>query len=195
MRCSRVGSLMCAAVLCCAICATYTSAESQPELDGNYASQGTGTIAGEPVTEISHWVFVEGKLNSLDQVINIGGTQAGGFVNTQGQLIGFCRYSIDSNLNAPPVPYATLATLGTKVPQFFMISSGETLNPGEGGLCPVGGSQLDTPLEQYIVEPDGRGGGFSYSESGDLGGANPVGTGKHDMSIAGHALKVNKRDR
>lgn len=184
---SRIGSLICAAVLCSV---SYGLADSQPVLNGNYASEGTGTIAGEPVTEISHWVFVRGKLDSLDQVINIGGTQAGGFVNTQGQLIGFCRYSIDTSLNAPPVPYATLATLGTKVPQFFMISSGQTLNPGEGGLCPFGGSQLDTPLEQYIIEPDGRSGGFSYSESGDLQGANPVGSGKDDMSIAGHAFRV-----
>ena len=183
----RIGSLVCAAVLCSA---TYGLANSQPVLDGDYASEGTGTIAGEPVTEISHWVFVRGKLNSLDQVINIGGTQAGGFVNTQGQFIGFCRYSIDTSLNAPPVPYATLATLGTKVPQFFMISSGQSLIPGAGNFCPFGGSQLDTPLEQYIIEPEGPSGGFSYSESGDLQGTNPVGTGSHDMSIAGHALRV-----
>jgi hypothetical protein len=76
---STIGSLICAAVLCSA---SYGLADSQPVLNGNYASEGTGTIAGEPVTEISHWVFVRGKLDSLDQVSNIGGTQAGGFVNT-----------------------------------------------------------------------------------------------------------------
>ena len=179
-----------AAMLCCA---SYAFAQSQPVLNGSYASEGTGSIAGQPVTEITHWSFMQGNLQSLNQVINIGGVQTSGFINAAGQQIGFCKYSIDTALNPPPVPYSTVGGVGgATVPQFFMLASGLALSGG-GDSCPFPGVSQTTPLEQYIIEPDSNGGGFSYSEAGDLSGANPVGTGKYDMSIAGHALRVSTR--
>jgi hypothetical protein len=66
-----------------------------------------------------------------------------------------------------------------------MISSDKALSGG-GDSCPFPSSAQTTPLEQYIVELESNGGEFSYSEAGDLQGANPVGTGSSDMSIAGH---------
>ena len=165
-------------------------AQSQPILDGTYVSEGTGSIAGQPVTEVTQWLFGQGNLQSLNQVINIGGAQTSGFINAAGQVIGFCKYSIDTAINPPPVPYSTIGGVGgTTVPQFFMLSSGTTLSGG-GGTCPFPGVSNTTPLEQYIIAPDSNGNGFSYSEAGDLNGANPVGTGQNDMSIAGHALRV-----
>src|ERR1700722_12652035 len=44
-----------------------------PILNGNYGSEGSGTVNGEPVTEISHWVFRQNKLVGFSQAINWGG--------------------------------------------------------------------------------------------------------------------------
>jgi hypothetical protein len=186
MRYSRISCLIAIATL---YCFTYASAQPHSVLNGSYASEGTGTIAGQPVAEISHWKFAQGKLQALSQVINIGGVQASGFVNTAGQQIGFCKFSVDAKLNAPPLPYATIDGLGTSAPQFFMISLGKALSGG-GDSCPFPSSAQTTPLEQYIIEPENNGGEFSYSEAGDLQGANPVGTGSNDMSIAGHGVRI-----
>ncbi len=184
MRCNTVTSLVVVAILCSA-----APCLSQPDvLNGNYASEGTGTIGGQPVTEITHWVFVHGKLQNLTQILNIGGHQPAGFVNDMGQQIGFCRLVVDTALNPPPLPYSTTSSASHPVPQFFMLSTDLALSGG-GDRCPYPGPINQTPLEQYIIEPDGNGSGFSYSEAGDVRGANPVGTGADIMSISGHAIR------
>ena len=190
MRYITATSLVVVAIL---FCATPVLAQIK-DLNGNYASEGTGTIGGQPVTEITHWVFVHGMLQNLTQILNIGGHQPAGFVNDMGQQIGFCKLVVDTTLNPPPLPYSTTSSASHPVPQFFMLSPDLALSGG-GDRCPYPNSSNQTPLEQYIIEPDGDGSGFSYSEAGDVRGANPVGTGADIMSISGHAIRDQHREK
>src|ERR1700688_1059646 len=70
-----------------------SAAYAQPILNGNYGSEGSGTINGEPVTETAHWVFSQNKLVGFSQTINWGGkltSSAGQPENSDGESPGFC---------------------------------------------------------------------------------------------------------
>jgi hypothetical protein len=74
-----------------------SAAYAQPILNGNYGSEGSGTINGEPVTEIAHWVFSQNKLVGFSQTINWGGkltSSAGQPENSDGEGPGFCEMSV-----------------------------------------------------------------------------------------------------
>ncbi len=173
-----------------------------PILNGNYGSEGSGTVNGEPVTEISHWVFSQNKLVGFSQAINWGGKLtipgttpgvgvADGPRNSDGARPGFCAMALSGGPTTPQ---------NGGVPQLIGALSVDLEMSSGGGLgCPFNhphdaGAPQPTE-ESYLIISENGGNEFSYSETGDnpsvsCGVPNCNGLGL-PMTIAGHAVKFS----
>ncbi len=160
------------------------TASAQPALNGNYGSEGTGTVNGEPVTEISRWTFTNNKLTGFSQTINWGGklTSIGGQPeNSDGESPVFCEMS----LSGGPTTSQLTGWLSVNL----------EMSTGPAG-CPYPHNGSGVPQltdESYLIISENGGNEFSYSENGDeVGHCSVPNCAGLPVSIAGHGVKFAK---
>jgi hypothetical protein len=155
------------------------TASAQPALNGNYGSEGTGTVNGEPVTEVSRWTFTNNKLTGFSQIINWGGkltSIAGQPENSNGASPVFCEMSLSGG------PTTSQLTGGLSF-NLEMSTDG----------CPYPHNASGQPQltdETYFIISENSGNEFSYSENGDeVGHCSVPNCAGLPISIAGHGVK------
>lgn len=148
-----------------ALMALGSVAAAASPLNGVYGSHGSGTLNGQPVTEVDVWTFHKGVLVKLTEVIS----------DSAGTAIFGCGLSPEQNA---PLPYMLLTPSGSRVvPRDASDNRIHMLGFG----CPVEGS-ANHVIEAYVLTPESGGRAFDYLLSDDEG------TPQAALSIAGHGV-------
>jgi hypothetical protein len=184
----NLGQLLLVPIALLALSSPALAQASPPVLNGNYGSEGSGTVNGQPVTEISHWVFNQNKLVGFSQAINWGGKltyaaqQYTGAANSDGESWGLCEMS----LSGGPTTSQSSGWLSVSL----VMSTGTFDCPFDN---PHNGSGYKQPTDEtYLIISENGGNEFSYTESGEEVGCgfqvpNCLGL---PISIAGHGVKL-----
>jgi hypothetical protein len=158
----KVSQLVALSAICLTLFASSAHAQDS-RLNGVYGSQGSGTVNGESVTEVSVWAFNNGILIKLIEVINFPTSGGGAFGCTlepnQSGALPYMLLGPNGQLQVPP----SLADN-----RVHMVSFG----------CP--GASGNFFSQAYLIIPENNGTEFSYL---DADGEQGV------FQLAGHAVK------